>query len=134
RATSPLPDAVRLAQRRRCPRPYGTAMVGEPATAWSPTMAEPVRETNRFPLSFNQELWCGWPSAFNPRFVIAEALRVRGHVDVAALRRALDDVVRRHEILRTVVVRDDDEPYQRVYPPGPVPLEVRDLPAGADRE
>jgi hypothetical protein len=97
-------------------------------------MAQTVRETTRFPLSYNQEMWCGWPAAFNPRFVIAEAMRVRGYVDVAALQRALDDLVRRHAILRTFVVRDGDEPYQEVYPPGPVTLEVRDLPAGADRE
>src|SRR6202044_1092298 len=33
-----------------------------------------------------------------------------------------------HELLRTVVVRDADPPYQVVLPPCPVPLEVRDLP------
>ena len=44
------------------------------------------------------------------------------------LQDALDDVVARHELLRTVVVRDADPPYQQVLPPCPVPLEVRDLP------
>jgi hypothetical protein len=37
-------------------------------------------------------------------------------------------VVARHELLRTVVVRDADPPYQMVFPPCPVPLEVQDLP------
>jgi len=49
-------------------------------------------------------------------------------VDVAVLQGALDDVVARHELLRTLVVRDADPPYQMVCPPCPVPLEIRDLP------
>ena len=44
------------------------------------------------------------------------------------LQGALDDVVARHELLRTLVVRDADPPYQMVFPPCQVPLEVRDLP------
>ena len=44
------------------------------------------------------------------------------------LRGALDNVVARHELLRTVVVRDADPACQVVYPPCRVPLEVRDLP------
>jgi hypothetical protein len=56
------------------------------------------------------------------------AARVAGPVDVAALQGALDDVVQRHEILRTIVVRDANPRYQQVYPPSPVPLRVRDLP------
>ncbi|MGD0064006.1 MAG: condensation domain-containing protein [Streptosporangiaceae bacterium] len=37
-------------------------------------------------------------------------------------------MVARHELLRTLVVRDADPPYQVVLPPCPVPLEVQDLP------
>jgi condensation enzyme len=60
--------------------------------------------------------------------VIVSALRITGPVDLAVLQGALDDVVARHELLRTLVVRDADPPYQMVCPPCPVPLEVRDLP------
>jgi len=60
--------------------------------------------------------------------VIVSALRITGPVDLAVLQGAFDDVVARHELLRTVVVRDADPPYQMVCPPCPVPLEVRDLP------
>ena len=49
-------------------------------------------------------------------------------VDLAVLQGALDDVVARHELLRTLVIRDADPPYQMVLPPCRVPLEVRDLP------
>ncbi|HJY73114.1 MAG TPA: condensation domain-containing protein [Streptosporangiaceae bacterium] len=91
------------------------------------------QEAKRYPLSFTQEWFItmdqgddGGP--FGGRFVIVSALRVTGAVDLAVLQGALDDVVARHELLRTLVIRDADPPYQMVRPPCPVPLEVRDLP------
>src|SRR6202161_4994515 len=90
------------------------------------------QEAKRYPLSFTQEWFLtmdqgddGGP--FGRRFVIVSALRITGAVDSAALQGALDDVVARHELLRTVVIRDADPPYQMVFPPCQVPLEVRDL-------
>jgi len=65
---------------------------------------------------------------FGRRYLIVSALRVTGHVDLAVLQGALDDVVARHELLRTLVIRDADPPCQQVFPPCPVPLQVRDLP------
>src|SRR6185312_7294902 len=67
------------------------------------------------PLSSQQELWCGQPGAFGPRFIVTKSLRITGHVDVVALQGALDDVVARHEMLRTVVVPDAQPPHQRVH-------------------
>jgi hypothetical protein len=82
----------------------------------------------RLPVSSQQLLWCAKTSnAFSPRFVIFVTLRITGHIDTAALQAALNDVVARHEALRTIVVRDADPPYQLVRPPMPVPLEVREL-------
>lgn len=89
----------------------------------------------RFPLSSQQRLWWAHdPSAaFGPRFIIARSLRVSGPVDTAALQQALDDVAARHEILRTEVVLDAKDPYQRILRPAPVPLRVRALPDIADQ-
>jgi len=91
------------------------------------------QEAKRYPLSFTQEWFLtmdqgddGGP--FGGRFVIVSALRITGAVDLAVLQGALDDVVARHELLRTLVIRDADPPYQIMRPPCPVPLEVRDLP------
>jgi hypothetical protein len=88
----------------------------------------------RYPLSFTQEWFLPMDrgddgGAFGPRFMTVSAMRVTGHVDLAVLQGALDDVVARHELLRTVVVRDADPPCQQVFPPCQMPLEVRDLPA-----
>jgi hypothetical protein len=96
------------------------------------------QESKRYPLSFTQEWFItmdqgddGGP--FGRRFVIVIAARVTGHVDLEVLQGALDDVVARHELLRTLVVRDADPPYQMVCPPCQVPLQVRDLPPVADK-
>lgn len=87
----------------------------------------------RYPLSFTQQYFHSLDEgdlngAFGNRFTIVSALRIAGHVDVAMLQDALDDVVARHELLRTVVVRDAVPPYQQVHPPCRVPLDVRDWP------
>ncbi len=59
--------------------------------------------------------------------------RLRGPLDSEALRRGLDEVVRRHEVLRTSLDRDSTgRPVQVVRPPAPVPLpevDLRQLPA-----
>lgn len=86
-----------------------------------------------YPLSFTQEWFVVMDSGddggpFGCHYLLAYALRITGAVGVAVLQGALDDVVARHELLRTVVVRDADPPYQQVCPPCRVPLEIRDLP------
>jgi condensation enzyme len=107
--------------------------------AMTDTPVARYQETKRYPLSFTQEWFVtmdkeddGGP--FGRRFLIVSVLRVSGHVDLGVLQGALDDVVERHELLRTLVVRDADPPYQMVFPPCQVPLEVRDRPAVTDRE
>jgi hypothetical protein len=91
------------------------------------------QELKRYPLSFTQEWFLTMDEGddsgpFGSRYLIVTVLRITGAVDLAVLHGALDDVVERHELLRTLVIRDADPPCQMVYPPCQVPLEVRDLP------
>ncbi|MEW9547326.1 amino acid adenylation domain-containing protein [Nonomuraea sp. NPDC050783] len=100
----------------------------------------PRPRPQRVPPSYAQRrLWLqhrleGGSATYNMPFV----LRLDGPPDVAALERALGDVVARHEVLRTVFGEEDGEPYQvvldRVAPrveSGPADLEhVFDLAAG----
>src|SRR5450755_3739081 len=99
------------------------------AAMTEPSLA-PDQEPRRYPLSFTQEWFVTLDQgdeggAFGRRFLLVCPLRITGHVDLTILQGALDDVAARHELLRTLVIRDADPPYQMVLPPCRVPLEVR---------
>ncbi|MBB0242670.1 hypothetical protein FNQ90_00740 [Streptomyces alkaliphilus] len=84
------------------------------------------------PLSFNQEFLCMFDQGdeqgpFGPLYNIVGGWRLAGKVDTDALREALDDIVVRHEALRTTIVRTPGEQRQEIHPASPVRLEVRDL-------
>lgn len=55
------------------------------------------------------------------------AVRLKGDLDVAALKRALDEIVRRHEALRTRFVTTDGKPFQEVMPHTTLRLPLTDL-------
>ena len=98
-----------------------------------------AQEAKRYPLSFTQEWFVTLDQGddrgpFGRRYLIVSALRITGPVNISRLQGALDDVAGRHELLRTLVIRDADAPYQQVYPPCQVPLEVRDLPLASGRQ
>jgi amino acid adenylation domain-containing protein/non-ribosomal peptide synthase protein (TIGR01720 family) len=65
---------------------------------------------------------------------IPVASLVSAKLDVPTLERALEEIVRRHEAVRTVFRLIDGKPMQVVLPPHPMPIEVEDLrgPGGAD--
>ncbi|HEY7770022.1 amino acid adenylation domain-containing protein, partial [Longimicrobium sp.] len=89
----------------------------------------PVDRNRPLPLSFAQErLW------FIDRLVpgsavynIRVAWRLAGALDVPALERALGEIVRRHEALRTVFREVDGSPVQVIAPIGGFALPVEDL-------
>jgi amino acid adenylation domain-containing protein len=58
---------------------------------------------------------------------ITGGLRIEGPLDVPALERALGELIRRHEPLRTVFVAVDGQPVQVVQPEGEFRLPVVDL-------
>ncbi|HEX8905984.1 MAG TPA: condensation domain-containing protein, partial [Longimicrobiaceae bacterium] len=101
--------------------------------------APPIRPVPRdgdLPLSFAQErLWfvdrmeAGSATYHMPLFA-----RLEGELDQGALRRALDELVRRHESLRTRFPLVDGLPVQRVAPPAPVELLTHDFAAFRDDE
>jgi len=82
-----------------------------------------------FPLAPGQErIWLlDQLSGGTPLFNLNTTARVRATVDVDALARALDEIVRRHEILRTRFRLVDDEPTQVVLPSAGLPLHTVDL-------
>ncbi len=68
------------------------------------------------PLSFAQQrLWfLDRLEPGSPAYNIPRVYHVRGRVDVAALGRCVDEIVRRHEVLRTIVTEEAGTPVQRI--------------------
>ncbi|SFW72931.1 non-ribosomal peptide synthetase [Amycolatopsis australiensis] len=62
-----------------------------------------------------------------PTYNVLAAVRMRGPLDAAALERALNLVVARHEALRTVFHFDGYDPVQHILPELTVPLPVVDI-------
>jgi len=90
--------------------------MGSPA---SRTSIEPVDRSVPLPLSPAQEaVWFFERLSPGMRsYQFQAAIRARGPLDVEALRRALGEIVRRHEIFRTVFREVDGRPRQLVQPP-----------------
>ncbi|CRK58162.1 Siderophore biosynthesis non-ribosomal peptide synthetase modules @ Bacillibactin synthetase component F [Alloactinosynnema sp. L-07] len=99
------------------------------ATTSSRVALRPMSRPDRVPLSFAQRrLW--FVNQFDTAAAMSNvplALRLRGDLDVAALRLAIADVTERHEPLRTIFPVVDDEPYQEVLAAASVDLPVCDL-------
>jgi amino acid adenylation domain-containing protein len=90
------------------------------------------------PLSFSQErMWfLDQLDPGTPIYNLFNLVEVNGPLSIPVLGRCLDELVRRHEALRTIFVAAAGSPSQRILPPGPFPLPVVDLaglPAAARR-
>jgi amino acid adenylation domain-containing protein len=112
RAAAALTPEQRELLRRRLARAQG-ARPSAPADAILPR----PRDAGEPPLSWAQEeLWqLDQADPGNPVFNILYPVRLRGPLAAAALSRALDEVVRRHESLRTTFPAVAGHPVQRVH-------------------
>jgi hypothetical protein len=84
-------------------------------------------------MSYEQEaLWIDDLVWHGPsRHLEAWACRLTGQLDTDALEWAVDQVIARHEVLRTRLTERDDEPVQIVTGPDPVRMEKASCPAAA---
>ena len=102
---------------------------GETSTAPRPAGIEPRANGAPVPMSFAQELLWLLDRA-NPGmhgYNVPRTARLRGALDVAALNRALNEIVARHEVLRSTFDMVDGELRQIVNAPEAVRLSVLDM-------
>jgi amino acid adenylation domain-containing protein len=93
---------------------------------------------SHLPLSFGQQrFWFIDQLAPGMSFYnVPSKWRLRGTLNISALEAALNEVVARHEVLRTTYLADGDEPIQIIAPAQHFELPIRDLSAasGSDLE
>src|SRR5579862_3138494 len=96
---------------------YGTKM----APGASDVNAEQVYV---FPVTFAQQrLW--FLDQLQPdsaSYNVAWSIQIKGQLEVKALEHSLSEIVRRHEILRTVFAEEHGEPVQKVCAARSVPM------------
>ena len=126
---------------------FGEALTVKKMASLIDTSSKPIADAGRggevqlrrepqtdSPLTFAQEsMWHQAPKK-GAGFNGAAGFRIRGGLDAGALRRSLDQIVRRHEILRTGFVVRGGQPVAVVHPPSPVDLPIIDLSSDAEPE
>ncbi|GIJ60865.1 hypothetical protein Vau01_083810 [Virgisporangium aurantiacum] len=112
----------------------GTAVAAIPAVVAPIPVVERV-DGARHRVSFSQlSMWLAERlSPDRPMLNTFAGLRLRGDLDREALAGAVEDLVARHEILRTVFVETDGEPYQVVLPDVVVSIVDVDLRGAPER-
>ena len=90
---------------------------------------KPRGEINSISLSFAQQrLWfIDQLDPGNPAYNNLDAFRLTGRLDMAALERTINEIVGRHETLRTTFSTVDEQQVQIIAPTLSVPLSVIDL-------
>ncbi|HEX7330764.1 MAG TPA: amino acid adenylation domain-containing protein, partial [Pyrinomonadaceae bacterium] len=92
----------------------------------------PIQKRDRqdiAPLSFAQQrLWfIEQLEATGSSLNVPVTLRLTGDLNVAALEKTMNEIVRRHEVLRTTFRLEEGEPVQVIHPASLTKLEVEDL-------
>src|SRR5262249_40957617 len=98
------------------------------AKAEAPPLVRVARE-GKLPLSFAQQrLWfLDQLLPDNPFYNIPRAVRLEGRLDLEALERVINEIVRRHEVLRVRIKVEASGPVQVIDEWKPRKLEVEDL-------
>jgi amino acid adenylation domain-containing protein len=90
---------------------------------------EQVSRETELPLSFAQQrLWfLDQLEPGNPFYNVYRAVLVKGSLNTAALKQSFNEIVRRHEVLRTSFVKASEQPVQVIAPALEVTLPIVDL-------
>src|SRR5205085_2561700 len=88
-----------------------------------------VERDHSLPVSFAQQrMW--FLNQLDPEsayYNIPTAVRLSGKLDISALEKAINEIVRRHEVLRTTIAAEDGELVQVIHEDAHVTLTVEDI-------
>ncbi|APF18136.1 amino acid adenylation domain protein [Caldithrix abyssi DSM 13497] len=92
--------------------------------------------SGQLPLSFAQQrLWfLDQLSPDSPFYNIPAAVRIKGQLNVQALEKAVNEIIRRHEVLRTIFVNNNGQPAQKILDDVSFELPIIDLQNESDRD
>jgi amino acid adenylation domain-containing protein len=101
------------------------AHVARPGAQHVEQAIKPVERNGIAPLSFTQQqFWlldqAGLPAAYN----VCTAVKIAGALDTQRLRKALEQIVARHEVLRTNIALEQGTPVQEISPAMPIDLRI----------
>src|ERR1035438_9844708 len=126
-----------LEQRLAKLSPEKRALLEKRMGARSRGVVIPRRQTSG-PCALSASQWRLWfldqLEPGNPAYNVYRAVRILGPLDVAALRRSLRELLRRHEVLRTTYPLIDGRPVQRVGAVVDIDLPVGDVSAARAKE
>ncbi|WP_030602513.1 non-ribosomal peptide synthetase [Streptomyces fulvoviolaceus] len=123
RARTELGAELAIRDLFEAPTPEALALRAEGGRPARPVLKPVAERPARIPLSAAQRrLWLVERITGDPDGGVAYnfplVFRLRGALDLDALRAAVCDVTDRHEALRTRFLEEDGEPYQWIVPPG----------------
>src|SRR6476469_4818346 len=98
-------------------------------SSFTPTPIVPMGRDGNLPLSFAQQrLWfLDQLVPNNPFYNVPAALRLTGSLNLRALQQTFNEIVRRHEALRTTLAVVSGQPVQRIAAAFHLPINVVDL-------
>ena len=128
RTSTGLSDEIRRELQERRPELLVLfAQVSQPGDS-SPALVRVDRRTPIAPTYAQQRLW--FLDRFQPgvpNYNLSDRIEINHEIDIAALQRAVTELVRRHEVLRTSFPAVNGVPVQLIAPAAQVSLPVLDL-------
>jgi non-ribosomal peptide synthetase component F len=128
RTSAGLSDEIKRELQERKPELLVLfAQASQPGVS-SPVLVRVDRSAPIPPTYAQQRLW--FLDQFQPgvpNYNLSDRIEINHEIDIAALQRAVTELVRRHEVLRTSFPAVNGVPVQLIAPAAPVPLPVLDL-------
>lgn len=117
----PRAESAKLREGVEMIRPAGSEPVAPPIS--------PAPRDGELPLSYAQQRlrFLDLLTPGNPIYNVLGGMHMKGELEIHTLKKALDEIVRRHEALRTTFDAIDGHPVQVISPPQAVDLPVVDL-------